>query len=144
LQNEKAIVVQINPFGVEKGGNLLERRRLAIQLVGGRIVLVGDPRDNRFRLGHNGIILVAISRVDYFLKVDRDAGIRGGMVFDGIAFVNQLGNFVEPEFFGPLSKDKEHGINDIGFPGAVGSDDGGKAFVEGTNLFDARVGFEIL
>ena len=49
----------------------------------------------------------------------------------------------ETEFLGAFAKDKEHGVNDVGFSRSVGSHDGGEAFVEGADCFDSSVGFEV-
>lgn len=57
--------------------------------------------------------------------------------------MDQFGNLVQAEFFGTFAKDEEHGVDDVGFPGSVGSDDGGEAFVEWSDGFDSRVGFEV-
>lgn len=57
--------------------------------------------------------------------------------------MDQFGYFVQTKLFGSFSKYKEHGIDDIGFSGSVRSNDGGEAFVERSNGFDPRVGFEV-
>lgn len=57
--------------------------------------------------------------------------------------MDQFADFVEAELLGALAEDEEHGIDYVGFAGAIGADYGGEAFVEGADGFGACVGFEV-
>jgi hypothetical protein len=61
-----------------------------------------------------------------------------------LRLVDKLRDLVEAEFLGALAEDEQHGVNDVRLAGTVRPHHGGKAFVKGSNRFDAGVGLEIL
>ena len=83
--------------------------------------------NNKLRIGNNSEVL---SLINDLLKVDSyRAALYIGEIF---RVVDKDGNTFGTNFLCSISEHKKHGVNDITFTTTIWSDDGGKAFVEGT------------
>ena len=144
LQDEEAVVVEVDALGVQVLGHVLEGAVLPVELVAGRVVPAGDAGDDDLAAGDDVVVLVGVAGVDDLVEVDRDAGVLEGIVLEGVGGVDQLGHLVEAELLGALAEDEEHGVDDVGLAGSVGTDDRGEAFVERPDLPLPGVRLEVL
>ena len=73
LENQESVVVEVNPFGPEKLGHLLELTATSVNLVVRRVVLGGCPRDHQLGIGNRTEPILLRIIVDNLLKVNLKA-----------------------------------------------------------------------
>ena len=144
LQDEETVVVEVDALGVEVLGHVLEGAVLAVELVAGGVVPAGDAGDDDLTAGDDVVVLVGVAGVHDLVEVDGNPRVLERIVLEGVGGVDELGHLVEPELLGALAKDEEHGVDDVGLAGSVGTDDGGEAFVERSDLPHSGVRLEVL
>mmetsp|Transcript_13647 Transcript_13647/g.28968 ORF Transcript_13647/g.28968 Transcript_13647/m.28968 type:complete len:296 (-) Transcript_13647:262-1149(-) len=143
LQDQEAVVVEIDALGSQEFGHLFERGVFAVDLILARVVATGHAAHDQFAPRHDLVIVVAVAGVDDLGEVHADLGVLERIVLEGVAAVDQFGHLVQPQFLGALAEDEEHGVDDIAFAGTVRTYHGGEAFVEWADGLLTCVGFEV-
>ena len=70
LQDEEPVVIQVDAFGPEQLGHLLELAAPPVDLVVGRVVLGGRPRNDELRVGHRTETVLLAVVVNDLLEVN--------------------------------------------------------------------------
>lgn len=123
LQNEEAIVVEIDAVRLEQLADLFEVDAPVVDGVERRVVLERGARDEECgaRLWGGG----TVRRVDDRMEVD--GHLAGADVRVGGGIVQQRAELLAADLLGAVAENEQHRIDDVGLAGAVGSDYGVEA-----------------
>lgn len=116
-------MVQIDAAAAEQGGDLGVVGGSTVDVVLARVVFEGATGNDEGAVGDWGGFAPG-GGVKDLAEVDLDLAVLEVGEVGGV--VDQCGDLALAHFGGAEAEDEEEGVDDVGFAGAVGADDGGE------------------
>ena len=139
LQDQEAVVVEVDAALAEQLGHIGEVARLAVDHVLGRVIAAGLARN--LQAATRDHVEAAVLAVDDVLEVDSHTRILQRWVL--LRGVDELGQLALPHLVRLEAEDEEHRIDHVRLAAAVGPDDRRHVLVKRPDLLLARVRLEV-
>lgn len=120
LEDQETVIGEVDTLRFEEVGNVCEVGDLSVEVVLGCTVAVSGTGNDQFRIWDDFVSVVIAGVVDDVNEVDGYAAL---VQLLGTAVMDELGDLLQANLSCSLTENKEHGINDVGFPTSVGPDD---------------------